>query len=61
MIKIVVDDKIKVEKNYDDADVEIIEYDDDLPEEVRSPKSPEASKPKLTQNISEPQLVSSIV
>jgi len=51
--------EIKVEKN-DDADIEIIEDNNDLCDEVKSPKSPEATKPQLMQNIPKPQLLSSI-
>jgi len=59
MINILVDE-IKVEKNDDDVDIDVFEDDSNLSDEVKSPNSPEATKPRLTQNIPKPQLLSGI-
>jgi len=55
MIKISADEEIKVEKNDDDFNGEII---NNLPEEVRSSESPEATNPQLSHDVLKAQLQS---
>lgn len=52
MIKILVDNKIKVEKKDETVDVEIIEDDADTPEEVKS-----NTNLQLTSDIPKPPLI----
>jgi len=56
IIKILADDEIKVEKNYDDFDIEIIKDFNNLLEDSRSFKSSEAIKPHLMHNVLKAQL-----